>query len=123
MKRARSTFRHGVKKGEVAMTLAAIVVASSASAQETSPALEEIVVVGIAGSLRDALNQKRDSDTFVDAIVAEDIGKLPDDNIAETLARVPGIQLEREAGEGVNVTIRGIRQNRTEVNGRTLISP
>lgn len=103
------------------MALAAFV-ASHASAQEDSTTLEEVVVVGISKSLSDALNRKRDADTFVDAIIAEDIGKLPDDNIAETLARVSGIQLEREAGEGVNVTIRGIRENRTEVNGRTLIS-
>lgn len=127
MKRAPIKTRHGVKNREIAMALAAFV-ASHASAQEASTqetsttTLEEVVVVGIAQSLSDALNQKRDSDTFVDAIVAEDIGKLPDDNIAETLARVSGIQLERDAGEGVNVTIRGIRQNRTEVNGRTLIS-
>lgn len=112
-----------VRTGEVAMAVAALAVAAPASAQDAAPVLEEIVVVGIARSLEDALNQKRDSDTFMDAIVAEDIGKLPDDNIAETLARVSGIQLERDAGEGVNVTIRGIRENRTEVNGRTLISP
>lgn len=91
--------------------------------QSTDEILDEIIVRGIRGGLRDALNQKRESDTFMDAIVAEDIGKLPDDNIAETLARVPGVQLERESGEGVNITIRGIRENRTEVNGRTLISP
>ncbi len=122
MKKASKKTKRGLKKSEVAVALTAFV-ASQASAQDQQPpVMDEIIVVGIAGSLRDALNQKRQADTFVDAIVAEDIGKLPDDNIAETLARVPGIQLEREAGEGVNVTIRGIRQNRTEVNGRTLIS-
>lgn len=122
MKKApRNDTRRSLGKSNVAIALAAFV-ASQASAQEASTTLEEIVVVGISKSLSDALIQKRESDTFVDAIVAEDIGKLPDDNIAETLARVPGIQLEREAGEGVNVTIRGIRENRTEVNGRTLIS-
>lgn len=123
MKAAAGKTKSSVKKSEIAMALAAVVIASPASAQDASSNIEEIVVVGISGSLRDALNQKRESDTFVDAIVAEDIGKLPDDNIAETLARVSGVQLERDAGEGVNVTIRGIRQNRTEVNGRTLISP
>lgn len=127
-----SKLMQSLGKREIAAALAALV-ATQASAQSSgqtsaqssaqeSVALEEVVVVGIAKSLSDALNQKRDADTFVDAIVAEDIGKLPDDNIAETLARVSGIQLERESGEGVNVTIRGIRENRTEVNGRTLIS-
>ncbi len=121
---ASSKTRSRVTVRELGMALAAITVASPAApaAEQEGSVLEEIVVVGIAGSLRDALRQKREADTFVDAIVAEDIGKLPDDNIAETLARVSGIQLEREAGEGVNVTIRGIRENRTEVNGRTLIS-
>lgn len=91
--------------------------------QTAGEKIDEIVVTGIRAGLREALIQKREADTFVDAIVAEDIGKLPDDNIAETLARVPGVQLERESGEGVNISIRGIRENRTEVNGRTLISP
>lgn len=85
--------------------------------------IEEVLVQGIRGSLTEGLDQKRDSDTFIDVIIAEDIGKLPDDNLAETLQRIPGIQIEREDGEGVNVTIRGIRNNRVEVNGRTLLSP
>jgi iron complex outermembrane receptor protein len=92
-------------------------------AQSESQSAEEVVVHGIRSSLTQALDQKRNSDTFIDVIVAEDIGKLPDDNLAETLQRIPGIQIEREDGEGVNVTIRGIRKNRLEVNGRTLLSP
>ncbi|MAN50399.1 MULTISPECIES: TonB-dependent receptor [unclassified Marinimicrobium] len=91
--------------------------------ESSSTLLEEVVVKGIRGSLSENLDRKREADTFIDVIVAEDIGKLPDDNLAETLQRVPGIQVEREDGEGVNVTIRGIRNNRVEVNGRTLLSP
>lgn len=93
--------------------------------QSTGPdsQVEVVEVTGIRASLAENLNRKRFSDTFTDSIVAEDIGKLPDDNLAETLQRVAGVQIEKEDGEGVNVTIRGIRQNRIEVNGRTLISP
>ncbi|WP_416307026.1 TonB-dependent receptor [Neptunicella sp. SCSIO 80796] len=83
---------------------------------------EVIEVVGIRASLAENLSRKRLSDTFTDAIVAEDIGKLPDENLAETLQRVAGVQIEREDGEGASITIRGIRENRLEVNGRTLIS-
>ncbi|MGD8174989.1 TonB-dependent receptor [Marinimicrobium sp. ARAG 43.8] len=89
----------------------------------SAAALEEVVVRGIRGSMVESLDRKREADTFVEVVVAEDIGKLPDDNLAETLQRVPGIQVEREDGEGVNITIRGIRNNRVEVNGRTLLSP
>lgn len=97
--------------------------AEDGSAASSSAGVEEVLVQGIRDSLSESLNRKRNADTFIDVVVAEDIGKLPDDNLAETLQRVPGIQIEREDGEGVNVTIRGIRNNRVEVNGRTLLSP
>ncbi len=116
------------RRTAIARAIGATILAGTAGVaygQQTNNAqqLEEVVVQGIRGSLTEALDQKRDSDTFIDVVVAEDIGKLPDDNLAETLQRIPGIQVEREDGEGVNVTIRGIRKNRVEVNGRTLLSP
>ncbi len=83
----------------------------------------DIVVTGIRGSITQGLAAKRDATQFVDAIVAEDVGKLPDKNIAESLQRVSGVQIRRSLGEGTSVSIRGLRQNRTEVNGRTLVSP
>ena len=60
--------------------------------------LEEIVVTGIRGSLNQSLNIKRESAEFMDVISAEDIGKLPDQNVAEALQRVPGWQ-SKGAGE------------------------
>ena len=54
-----------------------------------------VVVTGIRSSLESARNQKRNSSQFVDAIVAEDMGKLPDKNVAESLARVSGVQVDR----------------------------
>ena len=116
-------------KSRLAIAVASLMVTTVATAQQKEEPkknadedIEVIEITGIAASLEENLNQKRYSDTFTDAIVAEDIGKLPDDNLAETLQRVAGVQIEREDGEGANVTIRGIRENRVEVNGRTLIS-
>ena len=79
--------------------------------------LEEVVVKGIRGSLRGAIDQKRSSDTLVEVIIAEDIGKLPDQNLAEVLENVTGIQITRRAGVGTGVQIRGTNANRVEING------
>lgn len=98
------------------------VVSSGSLAQTNSPSsrsgtLEEVVVTGIRGSLRSALAEKRAADNLKEVIVAEDIGKLPDQNLAEVLENVTGIQITREAGVGTGVQIRGTNANRTEING------
>jgi len=84
--------------------------------------IEVIEVTGIVSSLKEAQNIKKFSDNVVDAIVAEDIGKFPDDNVAEALQRVPGISVTRVDGEGQRVTIRGMsgKYNITTFNGRQL---
>lgn len=107
--------------------LAALVLPSVALAQdqdsaiansETADAQEDpIVVTGIRSSLQSALTEKRNSDNLVEVIQAEDIGKLPDQNLAEVLENVTGIQITREAGVGSAVQIRGTDENRTEING------
>ncbi|MGA1800073.1 TonB-dependent receptor [Sphingomonas sp. 4RDLI-65] len=84
----------------------------------TAPGGEDIVVTGVRASLRSAQAIKRNSDQIVDSIVAEDIGKLPDRNVAEALQRISGIQIQRNYGEGSSVAIRGLTQVRTEINGR-----
>ena len=85
--------------------------------------LEEIIVAGIRQSHAEALGIKRDSVNFVDTISAEDVGKLPDGNIAEALQRVPGVAIQRERGEGDFVSIRGLGSDFVKgtgtVNGRT----
>lgn len=85
---------------------------SVAFAQETSTAgddqLEEVVVSGYRESLEVALDAKRDSVNFTDSITAEDVGKLPDNNLAEALQRVPGVQISRTNGEGQQISIRGM---------------
>ena len=78
---------------------------------------DEIVVEGIRSSLANALNQKREAANLTEVIVAEDIGKLPDQNLAEVLENITGIQITRTAGVGTDVQIRGTDANRTEING------
>ena len=86
--------------------------------------IEEVVVTGIRKSQTDALNVKKDNINFVDAITAEDVGKLPDRNVAEALQRVPGVAIQRERGEGDFVSIRGLGPDfvRGTINGRTYAS-
>ena len=86
--------------------------------------LEEVVVQGIRSSLDSAAEIKRQAGQMVDAISAEDIGMFSDNNIAEALQRVPGVQVERDMGEGFRISIRGLgpRFVRTTVNGRTALS-
>jgi TonB-dependent receptor len=105
----------------------ASLVAQRAIAQDAAPSsndaseeVEEVVVTGFRASLQSATNAKRESVGFSDSVFAEDIGKFPDLNIAESLNRIPGIQLSREVtGEGLNVAIRGLNTNftKTTING------
>ena len=85
--------------------------------------VEIIEVSGIRGSLNKAINIKRQSFQIVDAIVAEDIGKFPDNNVVEALQRVTGVQTtDRGAGEVTGVTIRGLPDVTTTVNGRNVFT-
>jgi len=81
---------------------------------------EAIVVKGYRASLRSAQQIKRRSDAILDAVVAEDIGKLPDNNASESLARLPGIQISRGSDEGSGVLVRGLPDVATTVNGRDI---
>nr|WP_298724923.1 TonB-dependent receptor [uncultured Steroidobacter sp.] len=108
----------GIRRSQtVAVTLlAAASGATSVNAQQQSMELEEVIVTGFRQSLQDSTEAKRDSVGFVDAIFAEDIGKFPDTNIAESFQRIPGIQITREiSGEGTTVAIRGLNTNFTRV--------
>lgn len=93
------------------------------SAESSSAAPDsDIVVTGVRASLSNAQAIKRNSDQIVDSIVAEDIGKLPDRNVAEALQRISGVQIQRSYGEGTSVAIRGLSQVRTEINGRDVFT-
>jgi iron complex outermembrane recepter protein len=76
---------------------------------------QEIVVTGFRRSLNAALNVKRNATAAVDVIVAEDIAKFPDQNLAESLQRIPGISIQREGGEGRTITVRGLGAQFTRV--------
>ncbi|XQW84514.1 TonB-dependent receptor [Thalassotalea piscium] len=83
--------------------------------------IEVIEVTGMLGSMKAAALLKRTDGRIVDAIVAEDIGKLPDNNIAEALQRITGVSINSDFGVGDSVSIRGLPQNRVELNGRSTI--
>ena len=72
---------------------------------------DAIVVTGIRASLQQSLNIKREAQGVVDAISAEDIGKFPDTNLAESLQRITGVSIDRSSGEGSTVTVRGFGPN------------
>jgi TonB-dependent receptor len=115
MSKVKASFRNH-RKGAVAATLLAASATSVCAQEMQSQELEEVVVTGFRQSLEDSTEAKRESIGFVDAIFAEDIGKFPDTNIAESFQRIPGIQISREiSGEGTTVAIRGLNTNFTRV--------
>jgi len=139
-----SWFKSVLRAGASALVVGSALGASAAFAQdEAQPASEvedaavaedpalaenEIVVSGLRQSLANAQNIKRDSDTVVDAITAQDIGALPDRSVTEALQRVPGVAINRFAGssdpdhfsvEGSGVVVRGLNFVRSEFNGRS----
>ncbi|WP_299073191.1 TonB-dependent receptor [uncultured Paraglaciecola sp.] len=113
----------GIKVACVVGTAIGGVTATSATAQEsTGNATEVIEVKGIRGSLKENINAKRFADGVVDVITAEDVGKFPDKNVADTLSRITGVAVSREFGEGEKITIRGAgpKYNRTLLNGQSV---
>ena len=96
---------------------------SGASAHASEPMsdadAQDVIVVGTRASLQSAIARKRNAGTVVDSIVADDIASFPDKNIGDSLARVTGVQLSREFGEGNQISIRGVEPdlNRVEING------
>lgn len=109
-----------------AMTLVAMasvpMVAQAAAADVTEGATslegdDPIIVNGVRGAVEEATDKKRNSKQIVDSVVAEDVGKLPDNNVVEALARVTGVQIDRARGQGQSVTIRGLSEIQTTVNG------
>ena len=129
-------------------SLVAMLAASSASAQEINAAVEhssakpktangtpqtdvknqdtsaagEIVVTGFRAALTSAQQTKRASDSIVDVVMSEDVGKMPDNNGGEVLARLPGVQITRNNDEADSVLIRGLPNVTTTYNNRELFS-
>lgn len=111
-------------------------VSTTASAQVTPPSTtapsgeavraeeSDIVVTGIRAGITSAIETKRNADSIVDVISAEDVGKFPDSNIADSLARLPGITVDRQFGEGEQLSIAGVEPalNRLTVDGHSIAS-
>lgn len=123
-----------MRNNKVSKTLLAALIAEMwlpihASAQTTNtPASDDtpatVVVSGIRASLSSSLATKRNQDGVVDAVSAEDAGKFPDTNIAESLQRVTGVQIDRNNGEGRTISVRGLgpEYNNVLINGRAMTS-
>lgn len=120
-------FQRSALSSAIALAIALVHPSVHAQNQNDStaaePVIEEIIVSGIRGSLTKALDIKREKIQIVDSIVAEDIGKFPDNNVVEALQRVTGVQVTaRGAGEVNAVTIRGLGDVSTTVNGRQIFT-
>jgi TonB-dependent receptor len=127
-------FQALLKTGVSAAALLIAVAAAPAYAQDAAAGAEEateegdaIIVTGFKKSLETAQSRKKESDTIVDSVTAEDIGALPDRSVTETLQRIPGISINRFAAgldpdhfsvEGSGVVVRGLTYVRSEFNGR-----
>ena len=122
-----ATRRSLFKLAPVAAGCAVLIVTSSgAFAQTAAPAsdLNTVTVVGIRKGIEDAISVKKNSDSIVESISAEDIGKLPDVSIGESIARLPGLAAQRVAGRAQVISVRGLSPDfaTTLLNGREMVS-
>lgn len=126
MKMRSSTFKKTLLATNIALLLGGAVSMSATAAESKSAGadenIERIEVQGIRASKKADINNKRFADAVVDTITAEDIGKFPDKNVADSLARITGVGISREFGEGEKITIRGSgpSKNRTLLNGQNV---
>src|SRR6185295_849689 len=97
---------------------------SDSSMPEGAETIEEVVVTGFRASLNAALSDKKSATGAVDSIRSEDIAKFPDSNLAESVQRVPGVSISRDAGEGRNISVRGLGPafTRVRINGMESVS-
>ncbi|MBO9518533.1 MAG: TonB-dependent receptor [Porphyrobacter sp.] len=111
-----------VRTTSIATIATCFVSANAAMAQDAPAAENEIVVTGVRASLDRSIDLKRESHGVVDGISAEDIGKFPDTNLAESLQRITGVSIDRVNGEGSKVTVRGFGPgyNLVTLNGRAI---
>ena len=113
-------FKKKILSSSVALALVGVAVPTFA---QDAAVIEEVIVEGgIRGSLMRSMDIKRDSAGVVDAISAEDMGKFPDANLAESLQRITGVSISRQRGEGSSVTVRGFgpEYNLVTLNGRQM---
>ena len=127
----RAKLAHCIRLALTGISASALSVSALAQSANDDDRVEEVVVSGVRASLQTSQALKRNSDVFVDAVTATDIGALPDRSITEVLQRVPGVSISRFAGaddpdhfsvEGSGTVIRGIGFVRSELNGRDVFS-
>lgn len=113
-----------LKKTKLSSAIVSLMATTMFSAQHVyaEEAAEEVVVTGIRGALEKAMDIKREAVGVVDAISAEDMGKFPDTNLAESLQRITGVSIDRSNGEGSKITVRGFGgdNNMITLNGRMM---
>lgn len=116
------TFQQNFRVKPLAAAVASVITLTAGSMAYAQEEGDEIVITGIKASLQAAMDIKRDSAGVVDAISAEDMGKFPDTNLAESLQRITGVSIDRSNGEGSRITVRGFGSdfNMVSLNGRTL---
>ena len=130
--------RHSVLHGVLPAALCLLALSATALAQTTTTSatdsskkpegdvveLEKVVVTGYTASLEQSLEAKRAANAIIDVITAEDVGKFPDTNVAESLSHIPGVTVDRLFGQGERVSILGTdpNLNRTLLNGQTVAS-
>ncbi|WP_299946237.1 TonB-dependent receptor [uncultured Microbulbifer sp.] len=117
-------FRPTLLSIAIAATASMPLTALAADEEAASATIEEVTVTGFRKSVMDSIGTKRDAKAVVEAISAEDIGKLPDSSIAEAIARLPGLAAQRLDGRASRVSIRGFGENEsaTTFNGREQVS-
>ncbi|WP_428819222.1 TonB-dependent receptor [Microbulbifer sp. MCCC 1A16149] len=117
-------FRPALLSAAIAASVVSGVAFAQEAQEESSSTLEELTVTGFRKSVMDSIGTKRDAKAVVEAISAEDIGKLPDSSIAEAISRLPGLATQRLDGRASRVTIRGFGENEsaTTFNGREQVS-
>jgi len=117
------------RKKALVLAISSALWGTAVYAQEQTPTtadettVDEVIVKGVRASQAKAIDIKRTNVNVVDSIVAEDIGKLPDATITDSLQRVTGVQIKREANEGTSLNVRGMPQVMTALNGEQFISP
>lgn len=101
-----------------------LVAAQAAQAQQATATLDTVTVTGIRKGIEDAISVKKNSNSIVESISAEDIGKLPDNSIAESIARLPGLAAQRTRGRASQISVRGMAPDyaATLLNGREQVT-
>ena len=95
---------------------------TGAAYAQSGDSIESVTVTGFRASLATALSAKQNSSLQMESVAAEDIGKMPDQNVTESLQRLPGVQIARDQGKGTRVLINGLRQNLTTLNGDVFLT-